>query len=209
MSEAELIEKLAAIEHERWASWQGWLHSHAEPQFRGESKKALLLSASYVENLERRIATPYDQLSEAEKQSDRDQVMRYLHLVRDYYTSLIKPTISEVQDLTPEITGKTSDGYHTFDELYEFRMLYNAAFFNEIRFNPRYNVHKSRRHNDGEKCFGGGWFIVMATLPSGQISNHYPDKDWKLFKCEERDRADEYDGHTPADVAKRLRKWLQ
>ena len=24
-----------------------------------------------------------------------------------------------------------SDGYHTFKELYEFRKLYNAAFFNE------------------------------------------------------------------------------
>ena len=25
--------------------------------------------------------------------------------------------------------GRTSDGYHTFDELYEYRKLYNAAFF--------------------------------------------------------------------------------
>ena len=27
--------------------------------------------------------------------------------------------------------GKISDGYHTFDELYEFRKVYNAALFNE------------------------------------------------------------------------------
>lgn len=28
--------------------------------------------------------------------------------------------------------GNVSDGYHTFNELYRYRMLYNAAFFNEL-----------------------------------------------------------------------------
>lgn len=32
---------------------------------------------------------------------------------------------------------------------------------------------KSWRHHDGEKCFGGGWFIVTTRLPTGQVSNHY------------------------------------
>lgn len=26
-------------------------------------------------------------------------------------------------------SGEASDGYHTFNELYDYRMLYNAAFF--------------------------------------------------------------------------------
>lgn len=30
-----------------------------------------------------------------------------------------------------KINGETSDGYHTFNELYEFRMIYNAALFND------------------------------------------------------------------------------
>ncbi len=35
-------------------------------------------------------------------------------------------------DLCPsEIKGSLSDGYHTFNELYEFRKMYNAALFNE------------------------------------------------------------------------------
>lgn len=66
--------------------------------------------------------------------------------------------------------GKVSDGFHSFDELYHYRMLYNAAFFNSL--GERYEVHKSYRHADGELCFGGGWFIVMANLPTGQVSNH-------------------------------------
>ena len=28
--------------------------------------------------------------------------------------------------------GEVSDGFHTFDELYHYRMLYNAAFFNGL-----------------------------------------------------------------------------
>lgn len=105
-----------------------------------------------------------------------------------------------------KITGETSDGYHTFNELYEFRKVYNAVLFNEWASQGKYNIHKSKRHHDGEECFGGGWFIVMAQLPTGQISNHYELTDWDLFKCEEREKADEWDGHTAQDVAVRLKE---
>lgn len=44
--------------------------------------------------------------------------------------------------------GKISDGFHSFDELYHYRMLYNAAFFNSLE--GKYEVHKSYRHSDGE-----------------------------------------------------------
>ena len=92
-----------------------------------------------------------------------------------------------------------------FNELYRYRMLYNAAFFNLL---PKELVHKSKRHHDGEECFGGGWFIVMANLPTGQISNHYELKDWDLFQIPERGVADEWDGHTPQEAANRLHKYL-
>ncbi len=122
-----------------------------------------------------------------------------------------------------------NDGYHTFKELYEFRKVYNAALFNEWATNyiqvtevkkkgedfvykklepteVRYNVHKSWKHFDGELCFGGGWFIVVAVLPTGQISNHYKAEDWDLFKIPEVEKAlFEFDGHTPQDVINRLK----
>lgn len=98
--------------------------------------------------------------------------------------------------------GKISDGFHSFDELYHYRMLYNAAFFNSLE--GKYEVHKSYRHADGELCFGGGWFIVMAYLPTGQISNHYRIEDWNLFNIPERWKADKWDGHTPVEAANRL-----
>jgi hypothetical protein len=98
-----------------------------------------------------------------------------------------------------------SDGYHTFRELYEFRKTYNAALFNEWAIKEEFFVHKSWKHHDGELCFDGGWFIVVAMLPSGQISNHYEAKDWDLFRIPERPTAMfEFDGHTGEDVINRI-----
>ena len=114
-------------------------------------------------------------------------------------------------------SGEASDGYHTFNELYDYRMLYNAAFFNKLAcydnqasgsWKVEYDVHKSKKHSDGEDCFGGGWFIVMAELPTGQISNHYEMKYWDLFKIPEKEKANVWDGHTPKEAADRLREFL-
>ncbi|MBF6515287.1 hypothetical protein IU421_13450 [Nocardia cyriacigeorgica] len=107
------------------------------------------------------------------------------------------------------VTPETSDGYHTFAELYHYRMLYNAALFNEWAAADRYVVHKSIRHADGELCFGGGWFVVYAQLPTGQISNHSEMTHWDRFRVPERDRAAEWDGHTPQQVAERLAAFLK
>lgn len=108
-------------------------------------------------------------------------------------------------------TEDVSDGYHTFKELYRYRTLYNAAWLNAER---DINQYKSRFHSDGEPCFGGGWFIVMAYLPMRdgshkQISNHYEEKDWDLFDIPERIRADEWDGHTPEEAADRIEQFLR
>ena len=118
--------------------------------------------------------------------------------------------------------SQVSDGWHTFSELYEIRKAYNVALLNEWAqqletipgvfdqhgmnpIRPKHDVHKSWRHHDGELCFGGGWFIVVAILPSGQISNHYEAKDWDLFKIPETEKAKyEWDGHTTEDVINRL-----
>ncbi len=108
----------------------------------------------------------------------------------------------------PMVDENTSDGYHTFKELYEFRKAYNIALFNEWAANGKYSVHKSWRHNDGELCFDGSWFIVVAVLPQGQISNHYEAKDWDLFQIQETEKAlFEFDGHTSINVIERLKMY--
>lgn len=135
---------------------------------------------------------------------------------RGYQHSNLEYVQDNINALPNSERGKLSDGYHTFDELYEFRKLYNAKLFNEWGkekavdgykdYRVEYDVHKSWRHYDGNLCFNGNYFIVVAMLPTGQISNHYPAEDWELFKVPAVEKAKyEFDGHTPADVLKRLK----
>ena len=48
----------------------------------------------------------------------------------------IQKTINELSSFDRE---KISDGYHTFKELYEFRMLYNSIAFNELYKSKKYD----------------------------------------------------------------------
>ena len=95
-------------------------------------------------------------------------------------------------------SGEVSDGCH--NELYDFIREYNAALVNS----GVWKAHKSYRHHSGELCYGGGWFIVMIETPFGQISDYYENKYWDEFHCEEKEFADEWDGHTEKDVIARL-----
>lgn len=121
-----------------------------------------------------------------------------------------KFNLKELGKLLMQETERVSDGYHTFSELYEFRKMYNALLFNEWYKQGKYQVHKSWKHNDGEKCFGGDdWFIVSAMLPTGQISNHYKKEDWNLFQVEETHKAlFPFDGHSSYDVLDRMIKLI-
>ena len=68
------MEELAAIEHERWAHWQRFMHDKGERLPDG----SLVLPADLVRRWERQMSTPYAGLGEMEKESDREQVRRYL-----------------------------------------------------------------------------------------------------------------------------------
>lgn len=107
-------------------------------------------------------------------------------------------------------TDKIWDGYHTFEELYYYRMLYNALLVNEYTKNAHFECYKSKKHNDGENCFNGNWFIVVIKLPTGIIDNHYEMKYWNLFNCPEVEKSPyKYDGHTPQDVANQMLEYLK
>ena len=107
-----------------------------------------------------------------------------------------------------EVIDLLNDQSELIQELYDFRLLYNALLFNEWFKNDVCEVYKSMKHHDGEPCFDGEWFIVVAILPTGkQITNHYNIQDWDLFQIPEYPQVkDTFDGHTSKDVLKRLRE---
>ncbi len=75
----ELLERLAAVEHERWAHWQQFVHDHGERRDDG----SLVIPAELVARWDTQIATPYRDLSTEEQQGDQDQVRRYLPILID------------------------------------------------------------------------------------------------------------------------------
>jgi len=78
----ELMEKLAHHEHARWADWQEYLHSKCRKLEEESGETSLIIPAWQVTRAERQIKTDYKDLSEAEKDSDREQVMRYWKLIK-------------------------------------------------------------------------------------------------------------------------------
>ena len=93
-----------------------------------------------------------------------------------------------------------SDGFHTFRQLYYQRMMLFATI---VKLNKD-KAWKSLRHEDGELCFGGGWFIVGIDTPEGSYTYHYENDFYSLFDCVELERGKHWDGHTEKDVTRLL-----
>lgn len=126
--------------------------------------------------------------------------------IQDVNNKLLKLQDEYVSDFDMKLV---SDGYHTFGDLYDYRLAYNALLFNEWARLDLFGVHKSRRHYTGELCFGGSHFIVAALLPTGLISNHYKHKYWELFDIKSYEKAlYKYDDHTSKDVLDRMFKYI-
>ena len=77
----ELKEKLAAIEHERWADWQKWVHSRAYLDWDAEGNTIYCFKQEQISAWDKQITTPYSELSDREKASDMEQVDRYWPLI--------------------------------------------------------------------------------------------------------------------------------
>ena len=117
-----------------------------------------------------------------------------------YDMPTIEPERKNVVEIPETGIGDLSDGYHTFNGLYEQRMILFAALVKAYKD----KAWKSYRHEDGEYCFGGGWFIVGIVTPEGSYTYHYRNQYFDLFDCDELPAAKHWDGHTEKDAARLL-----
>ena len=121
-----------------------------------------------------------------------DKATNRWDVIVNYLADLIEPQ---------HIDGNTSDGYHTFNELYHHR----AVLFSVIVENFATRAWKSKLHADGTMY--EGMYIVGIETPDGQATYHYDvEPYWHLFRCKEVDRAPEWDGHTPDQAIERIGK---
>jgi len=95
-----------------------------------------------------------------------------------------------------ESKGEISDGYHTFNELYDHRMHLFAAICNQ----NKEISWKSLKHDDGSMY--DDYFIVGINTPMGQFTYHYHTTHWHKFDVKELEKAPAWDGHTAEDVVR-------
>jgi hypothetical protein len=94
-----------------------------------------------------------------------------------------------------------SDGYHTFENLYEHRYALFVALINSNRT----HAWRALANADGEKW--EGWFIAGLFPEEGkQISYHLPMRFWEALDGVPWFEVNPYfDGHTSEDVINRLK----
>jgi len=100
--------------------------------------------------------------------------------------------------------GETSDGYHTFSELYDHR---HALFIALMRTHSAISW-RANNHDDGSNY--KGYFVAGMHLPTGDISYHLPNDLWTQLDntgIATSNLAPKWDGHTSNDVVSRLIKW--
>ncbi len=84
MKQQELVEELSHYEHASWAGWMKYLFSKCIkiPDYDG-----LLIPLESVIWWERQANTQYKDLSEREKESDREEVRKILPVIEKYFLS--------------------------------------------------------------------------------------------------------------------------
>lgn len=83
----ELIEELAASEHDRWSRWMKHLFDKCEwaPGDDGTCQTASAIIPPWAQqNWQRQMNTPYADLTEKEKESDRKEARRTIDIVDDH-----------------------------------------------------------------------------------------------------------------------------
>jgi len=136
------------------------------------------------------------------------KVIEFLNLDEDIINILVKENKETVD------TNNISDGYHTFGELYEHRiMLYISLLKNiskewlcrpDCASDDSKEIWKTKVHSDGSVW--EGWFLLgIFKEPGKQITYHLPMDKWDLCDfAPEIEMAPTFDGHTSDDVLKRL-----
>jgi len=75
------VELLSEIEHERWSRWQKYLHENCLANNDG----SLTIPVVLVDKWKKQMNTPYKELTDEEKDSDRELVLDKFHLLEEIF----------------------------------------------------------------------------------------------------------------------------
>lgn len=111
--------------------------------------------------------------------------------------------INELIKSSGSDTNLISDGYHTFGELYEHRIMLFIALAKQTM-----SAWRTTKHSDGSSW--DGWFVLGIFKKAGeQMTYHLPMSKWNDCEfAETLDKAPDFDGHTSNDVLNRIKTHL-
>lgn len=95
-----LLEKLSSIEHGRWSKWKKYIYSKCIPS---SDDGIWQIGEEWLTKWQRQIDTPYEELSEKEKDSDREQVLSYLPILESEITQALAERDEEIVKMIQEI----------------------------------------------------------------------------------------------------------
>lgn len=77
MKDPQEIEALASVQHDIWSHWMKYMFT----QYEAKEDGSLVIPKDKVNRWKRQTDTAYDALSDKEKESDREQVRKFSHLI--------------------------------------------------------------------------------------------------------------------------------
>jgi len=123
----EFIEKGANLEHERWARWQKHMFGKGivikYPSIPNFDEGDMIIPAELTNRWFRQIDTPYSELSEPEKESDRKETRSYIPLLEEALKSQRNDIVEKIEkEIEFNFSAKPADRDEEIDE-----RAYNSA----------------------------------------------------------------------------------
>ena len=89
---SQLMEDMAHQEHDSWSRWMIHLFNVSQKNDDG----SVTIPKSFVDRWERQMITDYNDLSEQEKESDRDEVRKFIKILQKHDLLLITEKLKEI-----------------------------------------------------------------------------------------------------------------
>jgi hypothetical protein len=91
MENKEFKERVANLCHEQWSGWMEYLFSKCAHKPKGD----FIIPSNLVKRWKRQVDTPYEDLSEEEKDSDRKEADKFVKLFSDKVIEIANQEITK------------------------------------------------------------------------------------------------------------------
>lgn len=95
VDDAALVEALAALAHKQWSGWMNYIFEKCTYKGHRAEGYVLILPTEYGERWLRQVSTPYAELPENEKESDRKEARRIIRVLRKAAASSAAPRVRD------------------------------------------------------------------------------------------------------------------